>query len=105
MDELERAIASGEIKVPENGDPKAEKAMLLAVASRPSDSDPTFVTGADVSRFQRRTAPRLAAPAQAGGGAPAPAATNFLDARPAGPVVRITRGSNKEAEVVSVGSK
>ena len=102
--ELERAIASGEIKVPENGDPKAEKAMLLAVASRPSDSDPTFVTGADVSRFQRRTAPRIAAPAPAGG-APAPAAVNFLDARPAGPVVRITRGSNKEAEVVSVGSK
>ena len=105
--ELERAIASGEIKVPENGDPKAEKAMLLAVASRPSDSDPTFVTGADVSRFQRRTAPRIAAPAQ-GGGAPAaaPAAgPNFGDTRPAGPVVRITRGSNKEAEVVSVGSK
>lgn len=105
--ELERAIASGEVKVPENGDPKAEKQMLLAVASRPSDSDPTFVTGADVSRFQRRTAPRIAAPAQ-GGGAPAaaPAAgPNFGDARPAGPVVRITRGSNKEAEVVSVGSK
>jgi pilus assembly protein CpaB len=103
--ELERAIASGEIKVPENGDPKAEKAMLLAVASRPSDSDPTYVTGADVSRFQRRTAPRIVAPAQAGGGAPAAAPGNFLDARPAGPVVRITRGSNKEAEVVSVGSK
>jgi pilus assembly protein CpaB len=102
--ELERAIASGEIKVPENGDPKAEKAMLLAVASRPSDSDPTYVTGADVSRFQRRTAPRLGAPAPAGG-APAAAPANFLDPRPAGPVVRITRGSNKEAEVVSVGSK
>jgi pilus assembly protein CpaB len=104
--ELERAIASGEIKVPENGDPKAEKAMLLAVASRPSDSDPTYVTGADVSRFQRRSAPRIAASAQAGAApAAAPAAVNFQDARPAGPVVRITRGSNKEAEVVSVGSK
>jgi pilus assembly protein CpaB len=107
--ELERAIASGEIKVPENGDAKAEKAMLLAVASRPSDSDPTFVTGADVSRFQRRSVPRVspAGPA-AGGGAPvaAPAAGgNFLDARPVGPVVRIMRGSNKDAEVVSVGSK
>jgi pilus assembly protein CpaB len=103
--ELERAIASGEVKVPENGDPKAEKQMLLAVASRPSDSDPTYVTGADVSRFQRRSAPRIAAPAQ-GGAAPTPSpAANFLDARPAGPTVRITRGSNKEAEVVSVGSK
>lgn len=108
--ELERAIASGEIKVPENGDPKAEKAMLLAVASRPSDSDPTFVTGADVSRFQRRNVPRTgpAAPIGAGNAPPAaaPAAGgNFFDARPAGPVVRILRGSNKEAEVVSVGSK
>lgn len=104
--ELERAIASGEIKVPENGDPKAEKAMLLAVASRPSDSDPTYVTGADVSRFQRRSAPRIGAPVQ-GGAAPAAAApvANFRDAGPVGPVVRITRGSNKEAEVVSVGSK
>jgi pilus assembly protein CpaB len=103
--ELERAIASGEIKVPENGDPKAEKAMLVAVASRPTDSDPTFVTGADVSRFQRRTAPRVGAPAA---GAPAPAPTaggNFVSTKPAGPVVRVTRGSNKEAEVVSVGSK
>lgn len=109
--ELERAIASGEIKVPENGDVKAEKAMLLAIASRPSDSDPTFVTGADVSRFQRRSTPRLNG---GGSGAPnpgtaAPAAPaaggNFIDARPIGPVVRITRGSSKEAEVVSVGGK
>jgi pilus assembly protein CpaB len=105
--ELERAIASGEVKVPENGDAKAEKAMLLAVASRPSDSDPTYVTGADVSRFQRRTAPRLTsnAPAAPSGAAPSAAPSNFTDVRPAGPTVRITRGSNKEAEVVSVGSK
>ena len=31
--------------------------MLLAIASRPSDVNPTFVTGADVSRYQRRTVP------------------------------------------------
>ena len=106
--ELERAIASGEVKVPENGDVKAEKAMLLAVASRPSDSDPTFVTGADVSRFQRRTAPRIAsgsAPAAAGAAPAAPAAASFGEAPPAGPVVRVRRGSNKDAEVVSVGGK
>ncbi len=105
--ELERAIASGEVKVPENGDAKAEKAMLLAVASRPSDSDPTYVTGADVSRFQRRTAPRVAsgAPAAAPSAAPAGGTANFTDARPAGPTVRVTRGINKQTEVVSVGSK
>ena len=107
--ELERAIASGEVKVPENGDAKAEKAMMLAVASRPSDSDPTYVTGGDVSRFQRRTAPRLgggsATPPTGAPAAAAPAGGNIVEARPAGPSVRILRGSNKDAEVVSVGSK
>ena len=104
--ELERAIASGEVKVPENGDPNAEKQMLLAVASRPVDSDTTFVTGADVSRFQRRTAPRTvpsggSAPAAASAGAPA----NFVMAPPAGPSVRVSRGFSKSTEVISVGSK
>ncbi len=104
--ELERAIASGEVKVPENGDPKAEKQMLLAVASRPIDTDTTFVTGADVSRFQRRSVPRISA---GGGGAPAAAAPvaggNFLDRGPAGPSVRISRGGGKTTEVISVGGK
>ena len=56
--ELERAIATGEVKVPEGDDPKAEKAMLRRVAARPIETaTPTFATGADVSRFQRRTVP------------------------------------------------
>ena len=56
--ELERAIASGEVQVPANGDPRAERQMLLAVASRPIDSNPTYTVGADVSRFQRSTRAR-----------------------------------------------
>lgn len=86
--ELERAIASGEVKVPANGDAKAERSMLLAVSSRPSDSDTTFVTGADVSRFQRRTVPARSA---ASGGAPGP--VGVAADRPAGPVVRVARGN------------
>jgi pilus assembly protein CpaB len=108
--ELERAIAAGEVKVPENGDPKAEKQMLLAVASRPTDTDTTFVTGADVSRFQRRSVPRVGGGSGAAVGgpvaAPAPAAsTNFVDSGSNGPSVRISRGGGKSTEVVSVGGK
>ena len=55
--ELERAVASGEVKLSGDGTPGQERQMLLAIASRPSDVNPTFVTGADVSRYQRRTVP------------------------------------------------
>jgi len=90
--ELERAIAAGEVSV-EGKDPKAERQMLLAVASRPIDSDTTFVTGGDVSRFARRTVPRMAAPAAS---APAAAPSSAPSAGPAfstGPVVRVARGN------------
>lgn len=90
--ELERAIASGTVKVPANGDPAAEKAMMYQVASRPSDTDTTFVVGADVSRFQRRSVPR-AAPV-----GPAPSTTstgtNLVEPqRYTGPVVKVARGN------------
>jgi pilus assembly protein CpaB len=55
--ELERAIAAGEIAVPEGDDPNAEKRMLLAIASQPIDTDTSYTVGGDVSRFQRRSVP------------------------------------------------
>ena len=55
--ELERAVASGEVKVPAGTNPADERRMLLAVANRPADNNTTYVTGGDVSRFQRRTIP------------------------------------------------
>ncbi len=55
--ELEEAIANGDVKVPEGSDPKAEKAMLLQVATQPQAGSSTIATGADVSRFQRSTVP------------------------------------------------
>lgn len=85
--ELERAIAAGEVSVGDGKDPKAERQMLLAVASRPIDSDTTFVTGGDVSRFARRTMPSTA---------PAPAASSGQPGDPtvpAGPVIKVARGS------------
>src|SRR4051794_11688143 len=55
--ELERAVAAGDVKIPVNADPAQERQMLLAIANRPIDTDTTFTTGGDVSRFQRRTVP------------------------------------------------
>jgi pilus assembly protein CpaB len=100
--ELERAIAAGEVSVPEGEDPKAERQLLLAVASRPIDTGGTFVTGADVSRFQRRTVPakqqdRYSAPPSMGGGYPG-------STKPSGPTVTIVRG-NSVTEVPLGGKK
>src|SRR3546814_17238016 len=58
-----------------DGDPKAEQAMLLKIASQPVSGESTSSTGADVSRFQRSSVPGKAergAPsmADAAGGIP-----------------------------------
>ena len=91
--ELERAIASGEVRVPETDDPNAERRMLLAIANQPIDSGGTYTVGSDVSRFQRGSVPGRAqeqnnAPASAGA---APAIG--VEPRPVGPVVRVARGN------------
>jgi pilus assembly protein CpaB len=99
--ELERAIASGEVKVPEGNDPKAEKKMLLQVATRPLDTDPSFVVGADVSRFQRKTMPARPQPAEPNNNQ-APVAAAAPAPRPV-PTVRIARGNN--VTEVPVGGK
>lgn len=103
--ELERAIATGAIKVPEGMSKDEENRLLSQAINRPLEGQTSFVTGGDVSRFQRRTLPptRDQMAAQA-----APAATPDrgapLAARPAvpsGPTVRVTRG--KTTIEVAVG--
>lgn len=108
--ELEQAIASGDVKVPETGDPQAERAMMLQLASRPQSGSASYVTGADVSRFQRRTVPGRTEggmPMMAGPGGPGgPAAAGPYPGaavRVPGPVVRIARGNN--VTEVPVGGK
>ena len=93
--ELEQAIASGDVHVPEGTDPKAEKAMLVQLASQPQTGNSTFATGADVSRFQRRTVPGKAVEPVAVGGAPgAPGPGGYPGANvPKGPVVHVVRGN------------
>lgn len=101
--ELERAIASGEVQVPAGQDPRAERQMLLQVASRPIDVNPTYTVGGEVSRFQRSTVPSRSRPADnGGGGRPAPSGP-VASAEPIGPVVRIARGNN--VTIVPVGAR
>jgi len=103
--ELERAIASGEVTVPENADPRAERQMLLAIASRPIDTNTTYTVGSDVSRFQRSSVPGR--PHAEGNNAPAgsgaSASSGIPGDRPLGPVVRIARGNN--VTIVPVGAR
>src|ERR1043165_3661915 len=103
--ELERAIASGEVTVPENADPRAERQMLLAVASRPIDTNTTYTVGSDVSRFQRSSGPGR--PHAEGNNAPAGsgarASSGIPGDQPLGPVVRIARGNI--VTVVPVGAR
>ena len=99
--ELERAIAAGEVEVPEGEDPRAERSMMLAVANRPIDGPSTYTVGADVSRFQRSTVPaRTSGNDQNGQSNGAPAG---VGGQLEGPVVRVARGNN--VTVVPVGAR
>ncbi len=106
--DLDKAIADGTVKVPTGASKAQEEKFLADAMNRPIDSGSTFVTGGDVSRFQRRSAPNPertnrtpvasfnAAPApQAGPGGPRYSAPS----RPV-PVVRVTRGKSTTEEPV-----
>ncbi len=102
MAELEQAIASGQVDVPDNVDAKTERAMLLAIANRPSDGGSTATVGADVSRYQRSTVPvRRVTATPPPPPPPAPvmvpgsmnAQAPVAQQRPRGPVVRVARGN------------
>jgi pilus assembly protein CpaB len=99
--ELERAVASGDVKVPEGTNPAEERKMLLTIANRPADNNTTYVTGGDVSRFQRRSVPGRA-DAQPSGD-PKSANAQSGAGVVTGPVVRVARGNN--VTVVPVGAR
>jgi pilus assembly protein CpaB len=112
--ELERAVAEGDVKVPAGTNPADERRMLLAIANRPADNNTTYVTGGDVSRFQRRSVP---AKTPSGADQAGNAMTQFANALmgkgdssapagqavPTGPVVRVARGNT--VTVVPVGAR
>ncbi|PZT90640.1 MAG: Flp pilus assembly protein CpaB [Citromicrobium sp.] len=106
--ELERAIASGDVAIPDGISKEEEERLLRKAMARPDDARGSYVTGGDVSRFQRSSVPPKGSsrPAEfVASAAPVaqPAATS--DAAPAytGPSVRVTRG--KETERVPVSAK
>src|SRR6476619_359782 len=108
--EIDRAVASGNLKVPAGTSPDQEKQMVLAMANRPIDTNTTFSTGGDVSRFQRRSVParpqdkeKMLAKAMnsfgKGLGQAIPGRPGMSD----GPVVTVARGTN--VTVVPVGAR
>jgi pilus assembly protein CpaB len=111
--ELERAVAAGDVQIPAGATPEQEERILKAAMARPVDKGTTFVTGGDVSRFQRSSVPpkggtQQAAPAYT---PPAPsrrAASSDGSSAPApvyrGPSVRVTRGKETTEESVRSGA-
>lgn len=108
--DLERAIASGSVKVPAGASRAEEERLLRQAMNRPQDGATSFVTGGDVSRFQRSSVPRSGAETAAQVmSAFATAATAAMPTAPTaaapsgpvfrpGPVVRVTRGKNTVEE-------
>ena len=101
--ELERAVASGEVKLPKGASPAEERKMMLAVANQPIDTGSTFSTGGDVSRFQRSTVPARKADVTASVKVETPAGSGIPGDRPTGPIVRVSRGNN--VSYVPVGAR
>jgi pilus assembly protein CpaB len=112
--ELEKAIASGAVKVPEGASKAEEDRILNKALVQPIEGATSFVTGGDVSRFQRRSMapaanrssfagqPMANAGAAMGGMVPGGVSPRAIEYR-SGPTVRVTRG--KQTTEVEVGSK
>ena len=121
----DRAISSGTLSIPANASRQDEDRLIAQAArasaenagdARSSDDGPGFVTGGDVSRFLRRTAPRIVAGGLADGGY-ARSPSGPLNSGPpnsgatppavpvwrGGSVVMVTRG--KEVTPVAVGGQ
>ena len=104
--ELDHAIASGNVKVPAGANKEQEEKFLNQALNQPNDTGTTFVTGGDVSRFQRRSVPSAAAVAKQAGAMMPPGMgamvghSGTISAPPA-PQVTVIRGNT--ATKVSIG--
>ena len=91
--ELQRAIASGEVKVPDGQRSEGREADA-ARDRQPADRHrPTYTVGAEVSRFQRRTVPAKARVGPAPGAGRRRRSGGAPSRSVQGPVVRIARGN------------
>ncbi len=90
--DLERAVASGQVKIPAGTSRQQEDKLIQGAMSRPITTGSSFVTGGDVSRFQRKSVPAV--------GFFDPSGQPVVPSGPAGPTsvvkrgptVRVTRG-------------
>ncbi len=111
--ELDQAIASGTVKVPAGASKEQEDKLLSQAMNRPIEGGTTFVTGGDVSRFQRKSMPSQQNAVNqvaktmasvfsgiAGGAAPTAAPARSAPVMSAAPVVRVTRGKSVTEEPV-----
>lgn len=105
--DLDRAIADGSVKVPAGASKLQEEKLLAQAMNRPIDTGSTFVTGGDVSRFQRRSAPSMESGirdmTKSSAGSQALRPSGYSPVAPTGPTVRVTRGKN--TTVQPVGSR
>ncbi|MFY8047478.1 MAG: Flp pilus assembly protein CpaB [Erythrobacter sp.] len=102
--ELEKAVAAGDVQIPEGATPEQEEKLLKAAMARPIDKGTTFVTGGDVSRFQRKTVPpQESERSQVEYTPPSPGVSAQINSEPVykGPSVRVTRGKATEETPVS----
>ena len=97
--DLERALASGDVDLPDGASKEDEERLLAQAVARPQEGATSYVTGGDVSRFQRSSMPK----------------TNEQIAQqvvdqvtgtvvPAGPTVRVSRGKATTVEPVGRGA-
>ena len=100
--QLERVLASGDVNVPEGASRDEEEQLLRRAMSRPVDGATTYVTGGDVSRFQRRTPPLTSEQLALRNTANQPPATAQPGEQarpiPRGPTVRVSRGKSVTEE-------
>ena len=93
--ELERALVSGSVSIPEGATPEEEERILKSIAQRPSSGKSTYTTGGDVSRFQRRSVPVEKAPqTPLQAAAEAAVTAKKIGIIVKGPVVRVSRGGS-----------
>lgn len=98
--DLDRLVASGNLKIPAGASKDVENRLLSQALNQPIEGPTTFVTGGDVSRFQRKTVPvAVSAPAVAAAPMSGGARPRGIFA-PAVPTVLITRGDVTTAEPV-----
>ena len=100
--ELERAVASGDIKLPTGASTEQESQILNAALNRPLDTTTTCQTGGDVSRFANRLVPHMGSAPRAMPTMPMPGFANpgagGPPPPPSGPTVRVSRGQTVTVE-------